>query len=370
MTSTTSSHPASAAAPRLAARQVAERLGGTLVGDGAVEIHGVESVADARPGQATFLAHAKAARSWDASSASLALVSRGVLPEEPDPRGRVLVFVDDAEVAMIDLLEAFAPQGPRPAPGVHPAASVGEGVVVGDGACIAEGVTIGARCHIGERVVLHTGVRLYDDVHIGADTTIHANVVIRERCVIGARVTIEPNAVIGADGFGYRPVIAGGAPVRLRKVPQIGIVEIGDDVDIGAGTCIDRAKFGRTLVGQGTKIDNLCQVGHNARIGRHCVIAGQVAIAGSVVIGDWCQVGGGTCIADHLTVGAGARIGGMTAVYKDIPAGATFVGVPGEEAGTTLRQLAALRKLPGLLKGLGGDRDRERGASRPAQPPA
>ncbi|MCA9284997.1 MAG: UDP-3-O-(3-hydroxymyristoyl)glucosamine N-acyltransferase [Phycisphaerales bacterium] len=339
---------------RFSTRQLADMVGAEVVGNESLEITGLESLAGAGAGQLTFVASDKAAREWPASGASAVLVSRGLLPEEPDADGRTLLFVADAETAIIDLLEAFAPSAALPAPGVHPDAAVDRTARLDAGVRIAEHVSIGARCSIGANVVVHAGARIADDVVVGAGTVLHANVVVRDRCRIGRNVVVHPNATIGADGFGYRPAFdAAGVPIGLRKVPQIGIVVIEDEVEIGAGTCVDRAKFGQTVVGRGTKIDNLCQIAHNCRIGRCCVIAGATALAGSVVIGDWCQIGGGVCVADHLTVGAGAKVAGMTGVYKDIPAGATFAGVPGEEAATTLRQLAALRRLPEVLKRLG-----------------
>ncbi|MCK4821889.1 UDP-3-O-(3-hydroxymyristoyl)glucosamine N-acyltransferase, partial [bacterium] len=171
--------------------------------------------------------------------------------------------------------------------------------------------------------------------------------VLRERCQIGNKCIIHPNVTIGADGFGYRPADDGKS---LVKIPQIGTVIVGDDVEIGAGSCIDRGKFSATSIGNGTKIDNLVQIGHNCRIGRSCVIAGMTGVSGSVTIGDGVIIGGGVGIKDHVTIGNGARIGGKSGVISDVAPGQTVIGFPAGEYKKTLRQWAALKKLPDLYK--------------------
>jgi UDP-3-O-[3-hydroxymyristoyl] glucosamine N-acyltransferase len=197
--------------------------------------------------------------------------------------------------------------------------------------------------------VLHAGVRLSAGVTLGADCVVHSNTVIRHDCTLGQRVILHQNVSVGADGFGYRPAPDGRG---LVKVPHIGSVRIEDDVEIGAGTCIDRGKFGATVIGTGTKIDNLVQIGHNCRIGRCCIIVSGCGLAGSVVLEDGVILGGQVGIADGVRVGAGVQVGAKSGLMKDIPPGEKWLGVPADQASATLRQWAAIRKLPGLLGGI------------------
>lgn len=326
---------------------LAALIGAKIVGPSDRVICGLRGLEDAGPEHLTFIATARHAPRWASSRGGAALVTSGAIPVEPDPAGRTLLFVDDAEQAMIPLLEHFAAPCTRPDPGVHPSAWVHPSATLGEGVRIAAHVSIDAGAVIGDRVVLHAGVRIAPAVIVGSDSLLHANVVVGERCVVGRRVIIHPGAVIGADGFGYRPdKVAGG----LRKVPQIGNVEIGDDVEIGAATCVDRAKFGSTTIGRGSKLDNLIQVAHNCRIGQWCVIAANVGLAGSVTIGDGVQIGGAANFVPHVTVGSGARIGAASGVIGDIEAGATVAGTPAVHVPDALRQVAATRRLPEVLR--------------------
>lgn len=353
------------AGPPFSLAAIAGWVGGAVIGEGSVSIVGLESIEFAGPNQLTFVASPRHARVWselasDAASggtrAAAALVSDGLLPRQVDSAGRGLLFVADADQAMISVLERFAPPAPVPGLGVDPTAVVHSGTVLGRGVRIGPHVSIDAGCSLGDGVVIHAGVRLYPQVQIGAGSVLHANCVVRERCVLGQRVLLHPGVMIGADGFGFRPDPAGRG---LRKVPQIGTVEIHDDVEIGSGTCVDRAKFGATVIGAGTKIDNLVQIAHNCRIGRSCVIAGCVGLAGSVTIGDGAQLGGGVCVADHRTVGRRARIGAMSGVIADVADGATVLGIPAEDAMVALRQAVALRKLPEFMRRLDRELGRE-----------
>jgi UDP-3-O-[3-hydroxymyristoyl] glucosamine N-acyltransferase len=226
---------------------------------------------------------------------------------------------------------------------VHPDARLGAGVRIGPHASVDRGA------QIGDNVVLQPGVRIHADVIVGADSILHANTVVRHECVIGRRVILHQNVAIGADGFGYRPAPGGRG---LLKMPHIGNVVIEDDVEIGANTCVDRGKFGSTVIGTGSKIDNLCQIAHNVRMGRCCVIAACAAIGGSVVFGDGVLMGGGVGVRDHVTLGSGAKIGGGSIVYSDVPAGASWAGFPADEAGLVKRQWVALKRLPELLRRL------------------
>ena len=335
---------------RLTVAEIAALVGGAVIGPSAaalVVVAGVESIEHATAQQATFVASARHARAWKTSRAGTVLVSEKFASAVDDGSGRPAIVVPDADLAMIALLERFAPPDPLPAPGVHPTAWVDPSAALGAEVRVGPHVSIDARCTVGRDAVLHAGVRLYPDVRVGDASVLHANCVVRERCTLGRRVILHQNVSIGADGFGYRFDAGRGA---LRKVPQIGVVTIDDDVELGAGTCVDRAKFGATTIGAGTKIDNLVQVGHNCRIGRGCVIAGTAALAGSVVVGDGVQIAGGVGVADHVTIGDLAQIGAMSGVRDDIPARARVVGMPAVDAVVALRQAAALRKLPDWLR--------------------
>jgi UDP-3-O-[3-hydroxymyristoyl] glucosamine N-acyltransferase len=254
---------------------------------------------------------------------------------------------------MITMLESFETPADVPEIGVHASAVVHPSARIGPMTRVGAQVSIGPDVVLGSGVVLHPGVRLYRAVQVGDRSTLHANTVVRERCVIGRGVILHQNVSIGADGFGYRPAPDGRG---LLKMPHIGTVRIEDDVEIGANSCVDRAKFGATVVGAGTKIDNLCQIGHNCRIGRACVIAGNAGLAGSVTLGDGVVMGGGGGVREHLTIGSGARIGALTLVTKNVPPRSAWLGIPADEAQATLRQWASVRKLPSLLRHLASAR--------------
>jgi UDP-3-O-[3-hydroxymyristoyl] glucosamine N-acyltransferase len=327
--------------------ELAATLGGRLVGDPVRPVRGVGALDEAGPDEITFIADAAHAKRWADARAGAAVVSEGLAPRSgPDDGGRALIFVADAELALATILDLFGPAAPLPPPGVHASAWVHPSAEIGPGARVGPQVTVDGGCRVGAEVVLHPGVRLYPGVTIGEASVIHANCVVRERTIIGRRVILHQNVSIGSDGFGYRPSRDGSG---LVKMPHIGNVVIEDDVEIGAGTCVDRAKFGSTVIGAGTKIDNLVQIAHNCRIGRSCVIAGLSGVAGSCVIGDGAMLGGAAGISDHLRIGRGARIAARSGVMNDVPDGESWAGTPACRSRDTLRQIAALRRLPGLM---------------------
>ena len=325
-----------------------EAVGGELQGPGDVSVHGVEAIDRADNQQVTFIGDAKHARQWIDSHAGAALVTRGIDIQTQDSQDpRPLIYVDNADLAMARVLELFAPPAVLPEPGVHDTAVVHERAVVEDGVRIGAHCYVGPDARLGARTVLHANVTVLDEARIGADSTLWPGTVIRERCTLGDRCICHPNVTIGADGFGYRPAPDGKGMV---KIPQIGTVEIGDDVELGAGTCIDRGKFAATVLGDGCKLDNLVQIGHNCRLGRCVVIAGQTAVAGSVTIGDGAMLGGMVAIADHLTIGRGAQLAGCAQVMHDVPDGETWAGSPAQAMRDAAAQAALLRKLPELAK--------------------
>ncbi|MEM9883640.1 MAG: UDP-3-O-(3-hydroxymyristoyl)glucosamine N-acyltransferase [Planctomycetota bacterium] len=331
----------------LTPQSVAELTGGRLVGEADLTLTGLAEIGNAGAGQLTFVGEAGYAPRWAESGASAAIVSEGIDLDPGD--GRALVFVDNADLAMARVLESLAPPPHRPPPGVHPTAVVDHTAEVAHDAAIGPYCVVGPHVYVGPGAALHAHVTLLDDARVGEASVLYPHVVVRERCVVGARCVLEPGCVLGADGFGYRPDVVDGVP-RIVKVPHLGHVELGDEVELGAHVTVDRGKFGPTTIGDGTKIDNQTQVGHNCRIGRLVVMSGCCAVAGSVTIGDGAMVGGGVQFRDHVTVGAGCRIAGAAVIANDIPDGQEWAGYPARPAKDFFREITAIRRLPGLLK--------------------
>jgi UDP-3-O-[3-hydroxymyristoyl] glucosamine N-acyltransferase len=305
-------------------------------------ITGVGSLADASATEISFINSDAFLKAFATTRAGGVVASKRVrLPAIiPAP----VLVVENADLAIARILELFAPPTPRQPAGIDCGARVAHSAVVGEGASVGFNVYIGERARIGRGTVLHPGVYIGDDTVVGEDCQIVPNVVVRERVTIGNRVTIHANSALGSDGFGYRWDGAGHA-----KIPQIGSVIVEDDVEIGSCSCIDRAKFGATRVGRGTKIDNLVQIGHNASIGPHCIIVGQAGMAGSAVLGTGVVLGGQTAVRDHTTVGDGAMAAACSGIADDVPPKAVVSGVPAIPHRQTLREQAALRRLPDLV---------------------
>ncbi len=311
-----------------------ERFGGVCEGDVSVEINRVTGVDLAGPGDATFALDEKALAAAEAVEVSCVIVPQGLRGSRT-----TLIRCDSPRQYVARLLRCLYPE-PSFTPGVHPSAIVGEGTTIAASASIGPHVTIGDNSRIGAHAVLMASVVVGDNVEIGADTTIHPNVSIYRRTRLGARVLIHAGAVIGADGFGFFPDEGG-----LQKWPHVGNVVIEDDVEIGANTCIDRAKFGTTLIERGAKIDNLVQVAHNCRIGAGAILAGQTGLSGSVVLGEGVVCAGQVGIADHHKIGRGARIGAQGGVITDIAPGAEVTGYPARPAQQVLRETILLQYL-------------------------
>ena len=325
--------------------EINQAVNGTLDGNPTILISGVEQISEATKNQLTFIGENKYIKLWDQSNASAAIVNDN-LDIEPG-KDRALVRVADADLAMALVLQMYEPEPPKCEPGIHSTAVADSTAEIGSGASIGAGCYIGPGVVIGANTKLYPNVTVLDDTSIGSETIIWSGTVIRERCRIGNHCIIHPNVTIGADGFGYRPSPDGRG---LVKIPQIGTVEIGDGVEIGAGSCVDRGKFSATSIGDGTKIDNLVQIAHNCKLGRSCVIAGHSALGGSVTLGDGVMMGGGARVKDHVTIGAGARLGGNTGVISDVAPGKTLLGVPADDLRQTLRLWAAQKQLPDLIK--------------------
>lgn len=320
--------------------KINEVIKGTLMGNTTHLITGAEQINLAGQNHITFIGSKKYASLWTDSKASAALIDENL---DIDPgENKVLIKVKNVDLAIAHLLELFTPASPVFDIDIHPSAVIHISASVGTGCKIGAGCYIGANVKIEDHVILYPNVTIFDDSTIGRNTIIWSGTVIRERCKIGAFCIFHTNVSIGGDGFGYRP---GADGKSIVKIPQIGTVIIGNEVEIGSGTCIDRGKFSATTIGDGTKIDNLVQIGHNCQVGRMCLIAGSCGISGSVTIGDGTVIAGQVGIKDHVTIGKKVTIGGKSGVMNDIPDGETFLGFPAVNYKETLKQWAILRRL-------------------------
>lgn len=330
---------------KLTLEAVASLTGGNILsGDPALTVFGVASLLDATHEEVSFLGNEKYFEDFLHTSAGIVLVPPG-LPATPD--NVALIAVDNPSLAFNELVKYFRAFAYHFTPGVHPSSFIDPTARFNpDKICIGAHVCIGANCEIGDRTDIGNGCVIGDGVIIGENCRLHANVTIRERCKIGNRVILQPGVVIGSDGFGFLM----GEEGRYIGIDQVGIVELGDDVDVGANSTIDRARFGRTIIGEGTKIDNLVQIGHNAVIGKHCIIVAQTGIAGSSKVGDYVTIAAQVGIAGHLTVGAHSTIAAKAGICASVPEHSVSWGMPAVPFKDACRQSAALKKLPQLIK--------------------
>jgi len=315
-------------------------LGGTVVGDGTIVIRGVAGIREALPGDVTFLANARYESHLAETRASAVICDR-----QPRACPIPLLQVDNPYLAFQQAVRVFRPDLYRPDPGIHPTAVIAPDAVVGEGVSIGPYCVIEAGARVGPRAVLMAGGFVGARAEIGAESFVYPRVVVREECVVGARCIVHAGVVVGADGFGFA-FDAG----RYHKVPQVGNVVIGDDVEIGANTCIDRATTDSTRVGDGTKIDNLVQIGHNVSIGRHCIIVAQVGIAGSTELEDYVTLGGQVGVGGHLRLEKGAMVGAQSGVSRNVKSKQVVSGYPAIAHGTWKRMSVLLRKLPQLFQ--------------------
>jgi UDP-3-O-[3-hydroxymyristoyl] glucosamine N-acyltransferase len=335
-------HRGGAGTLALTAAAIAEVVAGTVIGDASVVVSGIAPLDRAAPHELSFLAAAKYAPLFRETQAGVVLVAPDLAETPGTAPARVVV--DRPQEALLKLLPRFH----RPAsvtPGVHPTAIIGRGASLGEGVSIGPYAVIGADVVLGDGVIVGAHCVVGDGVEIGSQSQLYPSVVIYSGSRLGARVTAHSGARIGSDGFGY--VQQDG---RHLKIPHIGRCLIEDDVEIGANTTIDRGSIDDTVVGAGTKIDNLVQIAHNVRIGRACLIMAQVGIAGSVRVEDGAMLLGQVGVSGHHTVGKGARLAAQAGVFGDIPAGETWSGYPARPHKEALRAQAALFKLPGLLR--------------------
>jgi UDP-3-O-[3-hydroxymyristoyl] glucosamine N-acyltransferase len=319
--------------------EINEVLHGTIVGDPAITINSPEQLETATSEQITFIGQKKYEKLWAASNAGAAIVNKDVSIEPGE--NRAFIKVGNADLAMSQVLEMFAPPPPQFDFDIHPTAVVHQSASIGLNTKIGAGCYVGHNVTIGANVTLYPNVTILDESVIGNNTVLWPGAVVRERCHIGSECILHPNCTIGADGFGFRPSPEKG----LVKIPQIGNVVIGNNVEIGANSTVDRGKFSSTILGDGCKIDNLVQIGHNSKLGRFCIMAGNSGLAGSVTLGDGVMVGGSASIKDHLTIGDGAIVGAGSGVAADVPSRQVVLGYPAVEARSALKQWAILKRL-------------------------
>ena len=331
-------------ASTITAEAIAALVSGELIGDGKAAVSGIAPLDRADASQLSFLASGRYAPMMATTKAGVVLVD----PEFRDAAGaaRARIIVKQPLEKLLSLLPRFYPVEPQ-LPGVAATARIGKGAMIGQRVSIGEYTIIGANARLANGVVIGSHCVVGDGVSIGEGARLWPGVTIYPGATLGARTMVHSGARIGCDGFGY--VFRDGAH---QKIPHVGRCIVGDDVEIGANTTIDRGSIDDTVIGNGTKIDNLVQIAHNVRIGEKCLIISQVGVAGSVTIGDGAVVAGQAGISGHISIGAGARIAAQAGVFGDVPAGETWSGYPARPHREALRASAALFKLAGMMRRL------------------
>lgn len=320
--------------------EIAAYLGGNIQGNGNVIIKGISGIKEAREGDITFVANIKYFPLIEKTNATAIIAPKDV--KAPD---RNLVLVDNPSLAFAKIASLIVGEQGHCLEGIHPTAIIASDAKIGKNVRIGAYTVIESKAVIGDDTIIYSNCFIGHETHLGVKCLIYPNVVIRERLTIGKNVIIHSGTVIGADGFGFADVEG-----VHHKIPQVGTVIIEDDVEIGANVTIDRARFDKTFIGQGTKIDNLVQIAHNVIIGRNCIIVAQTGISGSVEVKDGAILAGQSGIAGHLTIGEGAVVGAQAGVTKSIPPKTMVSGYPAKPHETAKKVNAALQRLPEYVK--------------------
>jgi len=324
--------------------ELAAWVSGEVAGNSSLEITGVNGLAEAGPTELSFYASGKYRPELEATRAGAVLVGL-----DAEPEGRVsLVRVANPHLAFAKVSRLFNPP-PSFAPGIHSLAQVHPEAAVHREATVMAGATIERGASIGARTVVFPGVYVGEGAAIGEECILYPSVTVREHCRVGARVILHPCCVVGADGFGF--AFDPSLPAHV-KIPQVGIVRIEDDVEIGACSCIDRATFGETVIGRGTKIDNLVQIAHNVKIGQLAILCGQVGISGSTEVGSGAVLAGQVGVVGHIRIGDGAKVGAQAGVARDVAEGATVSGYPAFDHRNWLKSSVAFEHLSELVREL------------------
>lgn len=334
--------------------ELASRLDAELRGDPDVEVTGVKGIEEAGPSEVTFVANPRYAGLARKTQAAAVLVE----PEFPDISAATLRIKNPYHAFSRALALFYQP--PTYPPGIHPTADIDPSAEIGDGAHIGAYVVVGPSVRLGPHATLLPHVVLYPGVQAGSHLFAHAHAVVREACILGDHVTLENGAIVGADGFGFSRNEAG----HWVKIPQSGPVRLGNRVDVQANACIDRATVGATEIGDGTKVDNLVQVGHGSRVGENTLLCAQVGLAGSSVIGNNAILAGQAGVAGHCSLGDSVILTAQSAVSHDVPAGKMISGSPGFDNRIWLRAVAIFQRLPELLRRL--DRLEKQVSGKPA----
>jgi len=319
-------------------KAIARRIGGAVVGDGNTWITGICGIKEAAPGQLTFVANSKYLHLLETTRASAVITSREMKP------GRLpAIQTDNPSLAFAKLASLINPETEDRPRGVSPKAVLGRGVRLGKGAAVQAYAVLGDGAEVGDRTVIYAGCYVGAATRIGNDCLLYPNVCVRERVEIGHRVVIHPGTVIGSDGFGFATVEG-----VHHKIPQTGTVCVEDDVEIGANVTIDRARFGRTVIGKGTKIDNLVQIAHNVVIGPNCIVVAQAGISGSTTLGRNVVLAGQAGVVGHIVIGDNVMVGAQSGVSKSVPPNTQVWGCPAKPLARAKRVNAAMQRLPEL----------------------
>ncbi|MFC1594058.1 UDP-3-O-(3-hydroxymyristoyl)glucosamine N-acyltransferase [Candidatus Omnitrophota bacterium] len=326
--------------PQKTVGEIAEIINGELVGNGAIVITGVGGIKEAQKGDITFLANPKYMPLMSQTKASAIITSF-----EIDSADKPIIRTENPSIAFTETIALFAPHQIKHPQGIHPTAVVSQAAVISENVAIGAYAIIEDGAEIQENSIIYGGCFVGSQTQVGADCILYPNVTIRERITIGNRVVIQSGAVIGADGFGY--VCVNG---EHKKIPQIGTVIIEDDCEIGANVTIDRARFEKTVIGKGTKIDNLVQIAHNVITGKNCIIVAQAGISGSTTLGESVTLAGQAGLVGHITIGDNAIVAAQGGVIKSVPANTMVSGYPAKPHETAKKVNACVQRLPQLYK--------------------
>lgn len=322
-------------------QEIADHVGGALVGDGSIVIESASTLDSAGNGQITFLSNPKYAPQVKTTNAAAVLVA------EQLETGACQIITEDPYYAFMQTVVLLHGHRQHPQTGISPQASIAESAKIGDNCNIAQFATLSDNAVIGDNCQVYPGVFVGPNVTIGSDCVLYPNAVIYDGCKLGDRVIVQANASVGQDGFGF--ATHKGAH---HKIPQIGIVVLEDDVEIGAGAAIERGTLENTIIGKGSKIGDSVVIGHGAKLGAHCLLVPQVGIAGSAELGQYCVLGGQAAVVGHIKVGNMVKVGGQAAVIGNVPDGMTIVGSPAIDANKAKRAYALIETLPDMRKKL------------------